>query len=78
MWTSFAYDLDPNGHGGGFPSCLSEVELLGLTCCVVPSVVNWPRYGNSTSNFVFRSDQSYVEPDVDRLEGVAYINTIVR
>ncbi|KAF1967623.1 carotenoid ester lipase-like protein precursor [Bimuria novae-zelandiae CBS 107.79] len=59
MWASFAYDLDPNGHG-------------------VEGIVDWPQYGESTSNFVFRKDQSYVEKDDDREEGVAYINSIVR
>ncbi|KAJ4395117.1 hypothetical protein N0V91_011053 [Didymella pomorum] len=59
MWTSFAYDLDPNGHG------VADIDV-------------WPRYGNSTSNFVFRPDQSYVERDDDRFEGVAYINKLVR
>ncbi|KAJ4366737.1 hypothetical protein N0V95_000066 [Ascochyta clinopodiicola] len=59
MWTSFAYDLDPNGHG-------------------ISNVDPWPQYGNSTSNFVFRNDRSYIEKDIDRAEGVAYINTLVR
>ena len=59
MWTSFAYDLDPNGHG-------------------VHGVPAWPQYGKSVSNFVFRADRSYVEDDDDRVEGVAYINSLVR
>jgi len=59
MWTSFAYDLDPNGHGvSGAPS--------------------WPKYGKAVSNFVFRTDKSYIEKDDDRKEGVAYINSLVR
>ncbi|KAH9867231.1 hypothetical protein IAQ61_007823 [Plenodomus lingam] len=59
MWTSFAYNLDPNLHG-----------LKGIP--------HWPQYGKNVTNFVFRTDRSYVEPDDDRLEGVAYINTLVR
>ncbi|CAG8955695.1 hypothetical protein HYFRA_00010961, partial [Hymenoscyphus fraxineus] len=60
MWTSFAYDLDPNGHG-------------------VPGIVEWPKYSaGDAKNFVFRKDLSYIEPDTDRAEAVAYINTIVR
>jgi hypothetical protein len=45
---------------------------------VVAGIDYWPRYGNGTSNFVFRTDQSYVESDTDRAQGVDYINTIVR
>ncbi|KAF2789764.1 alpha/beta-hydrolase [Melanomma pulvis-pyrius CBS 109.77] len=59
IWTSFAYDLNPNGHG-------------------VPGVPLWLEYGSSPSNFVFRTDKSYVEKDDDRMEGVAYINRLVR
>lgn len=59
MWTSFAYDLDPNGHG-------------------VDGIAAWPQYGDSVSNFVFRADESYIEKDDDRTEGVAYINSLVR
>ncbi|KAF2844915.1 carotenoid ester lipase-like protein precursor [Plenodomus tracheiphilus IPT5] len=59
MWASFAYDLDPNGHG-------------------VEHVVEWPQYRKNVTNFVFRADQSYIEDDDDRAEGVAYINTLVR
>ncbi|KAJ4294580.1 hypothetical protein N0V90_008271 [Kalmusia sp. IMI 367209] len=59
MWTSFAYDLDPNGHG-------------------VADIAAWPQYGKSLSNFVFRKDLSYVEEDDDRVEGVAFINSLVR
>jgi acetylcholinesterase len=44
----------------------------------VSNIDQWPQYGNSTSNFVFRTDQSYIEKDDDRVEGVVYINTIVR
>ncbi|KAH9865975.1 hypothetical protein J1614_008539 [Plenodomus biglobosus] len=59
MWTSFAYDLDPNGHG-------------------VENVVEWPKYPENVTNFVFRADRSYIEPDDDRVDAVAYINTLVR
>ncbi|KAL2838405.1 Alpha/Beta hydrolase protein [Aspergillus pseudodeflectus] len=68
MWTSFVVDLDPNGHG-------------------VSDISQWPRYpfkSSSTkvqpSNFVFRlpRDQSYVEDDTYREEGMAYLNTISR
>ncbi len=44
----------------------------------VPNIITWPQYGNSTSNFVFRTDLSYVEKDDNRFDGVKYINTIVR
>ena len=76
MWTSFVYDLNPNGHGS---------ELLNYSSCMVlliPGLVSnvdkWPRYKNNASNFVFRADKSYIEKDVDRADAVAYINTIVR
>ncbi|KAH6882862.1 Alpha/Beta hydrolase protein [Alternaria rosae] len=59
MWTSFAYDLDPNGHG-------------------VSQTPGWPSYATNATNFVFRKDQSYVEDDGDRAEGVAFINSLVR
>ncbi|KAI4913672.1 hypothetical protein J4E90_005392 [Alternaria incomplexa] len=59
MWTSFAYDLDPNGHG-------------------VSQAPEWPSYATNATNFVFRKDQSYIEDDDDRVEGVAYINSLVR
>ncbi|KAF2704146.1 lipase 3 precursor [Pleomassaria siparia CBS 279.74] len=44
----------------------------------VPGVAEWPQYRKHVSNFVFRKDESYVEKDDDRAEGVAYINTLVR
>lgn len=44
----------------------------------VPNLPVWPQYGEKATNFVFRADKSYVEADVDRKEGVAFINTIVR
>ncbi|KAF2641769.1 lipase 3 precursor [Massarina eburnea CBS 473.64] len=59
MWVSFAYDLDPNGHG-------------------VSGIASWPQYRQNSSNFVFRTDESYIEVDDDRAEGVAYINSLVR
>ncbi|KAI4646799.1 hypothetical protein J4E93_005023 [Alternaria ventricosa] len=59
MWTSFAYDLDPNGHG-------------------ISQTPQWPSYATNATNFVFRKDQSYIEDDDDRAEGVAYINNLVR
>ncbi|CAN9203555.1 unnamed protein product [Alternaria alternata] len=59
MWTSFAYDLNPNGHG-------------------VPQIPEWPSYASNATNFVFRKDQSYIEEDDDRAEGVAYINALTR
>ncbi|KAF2441576.1 lipase 3 precursor [Karstenula rhodostoma CBS 690.94] len=59
MWTSFAYDLNPNGHG-------------------VSGVPAWPQYSKNVSNFVFHADKSYIEDDDDRVEGVAYINSLVR
>lgn len=76
MWTSFAYDLNPNGHGGELDA--SSLSSNQLTKGAVPKIPAWPQYGNSTSNFVFRADQSYIEKDDGRAEGVAYINTIVR
>ncbi|KAL7271295.1 hypothetical protein RUND412_005962 [Rhizina undulata] len=59
MWTSFAHDLDPNGHG-------------------VSGIPNWPSYRDAPKNFVFRNDTSYVEDDMYRSEGMAYINDILR
>ncbi|KAF1849536.1 lipase 3 precursor [Cucurbitaria berberidis CBS 394.84] len=45
----------------------------------VPNIAKWPRYATpAAANFVFRADTSYVERDDDRLEGVAYINSLVR
>lgn len=76
MWTSFAYDLDPNGHGG--TSRTTAMMVPSLTHDTVANIDKWPQYGNSTSNFVFRADQSYIERDTDRADGVAYINTLVR
>ncbi|KAL4787594.1 Alpha/Beta hydrolase protein [Aspergillus varians] len=68
MWTTFVADLDPNGHG-------------------VPDIPQWPQYltksnstSNNPSNFVFRlpRNESYVEDDDYRVDGMAYINTIPR
>ncbi|KAL3460501.1 Alpha/Beta hydrolase protein [Aspergillus heterothallicus] len=68
MWTSFVVDLDPNGHG-------------------VSDIPHWPRYPfissptkNKPSNFVLRlpRNESYVEDDTYRKEGMAYLNTIPR
>lgn len=53
-------------------------RFIELTQGAVSDVDEWPQYGNSTSNFVFRADESYIEKDDDRAEGVAYINTIIR
>jgi acetylcholinesterase len=44
----------------------------------VSNVPEWPSYASNATNFVFRKDQSYIEVDDDRAEGVAYINTLVR
>jgi hypothetical protein len=49
-----------------------------LTIDAVAEVPVWPPYGRKPTNFVFRPDKSYVEPDDDRKEGVAFINGIVR
>ncbi|KAL2832450.1 Alpha/Beta hydrolase protein [Aspergillus cavernicola] len=62
MWTSFVADLDPNGHG-------------------VPDIPEWPPYtAKEPSNFVLRlpKNQSYVEDDDYRVDGMAYLNTIPR
>lgn len=76
MWASFAYDLDPNGHGGMYLSFEYRVviDIIG----VVAGIAEWPRYGENATNFVFRTDKSYIEEDTDRAEGIAYINSIVR
>ncbi|KAL4993601.1 Alpha/Beta hydrolase protein [Aspergillus recurvatus] len=63
MWASFVTDLDPNGHG-------------------VNDIPQWPQYStwDSPSNFVFRlpRNESYVEADDYRVDGIAYLNTIRR
>ncbi|KAL4952420.1 Alpha/Beta hydrolase protein [Aspergillus filifer] len=63
MWSSFVTDLNPNGHG-------------------VSSIPEWPAYpsGLEPSNFVFRlpREESYVEGDGYRGEGMEYINSIPR
>ncbi|OJZ84244.1 hypothetical protein ASPFODRAFT_48242 [Aspergillus luchuensis CBS 106.47] len=62
MWTAFVSDLDPNGHG-------------------VSGIPTWPKYNLSDpQDFVFRvpRNESYVEKDTFRTEGIDYINTIVR
>lgn len=76
MWTAFAYDLDPNGHGGLNPHWCILDRLL--TRRVVPGTPEWPSYASEAKNFVFRKDRSYVEADDDRTERVAYINSLVR
>jgi acetylcholinesterase len=75
MWTSFAYDLDPNGHGR--KSTLSACES-NLTVDIVQEVPVWSPYGKKATNFVFRADKSYIEKDSNRKEGVSFINSIVR
>ncbi|KAL4748525.1 hypothetical protein BDW72DRAFT_195736 [Aspergillus terricola var. indicus] len=63
MWASFVTDLDPNGHGDN-------------------DIPEWPQYSASASpsNFVFRlpRNESYVEADDYRVDGIAYLNTIPR
>jgi len=49
-----------------------------LTHREVPQIPEWPSYASNATNFVFRKDQSYIEGDDDRAEGVAYINTLTR
>jgi acetylcholinesterase len=44
----------------------------------VLQIPEWSSYATNTTNFVFRKDQSYIEVDDDRAEGVAYINSLVR
>jgi hypothetical protein len=44
----------------------------------VPGIMDWPNYAGNPTNFVFRTDRSYVEIDNDRAEGVAYMNSLVR
>ena len=83
MWTSFAYDLDPNGHGGEFPSEPLYNSQAGNCQLIrhsdsVAGIVRWPRYSSGPQNFVFRKDLSYVELDTDREAGVAYMNTLER
>jgi hypothetical protein len=56
---------------------LTCVETI-LTIAVVPEVPVWSPYGKMQTNFVFRADKSYIELDLDRSEGVAFINRIVR
>jgi acetylcholinesterase len=75
MWTSFAYDLDPNGHGGTL-TLIQSTNIANLF--VVSGAPSWPQYGKAVSNFVFRTDKSYIEKDDDRKEGVTYINSLVR
>jgi triacylglycerol lipase len=76
MWTSFAANLDPNGHGGEF--WFSRCLDVGLTS-VVSHIPKWPEY-SSKMNFVFRlpRNESYVEDDTYRVEGMEAINRIVR
>ncbi|KAL3475269.1 Alpha/Beta hydrolase protein [Aspergillus californicus] len=64
MWTAFVVGLDPNGHG-------------------VSSIPEWPQYttaDETPSNFVFRLPRngSYVQDDDYRVDGMSYLNTIVR
>ena len=49
-----------------------------LTRVAVSQAPEWPSYATNATNFVFRKDQSYIEDDDDRAEGVAYINSLVR
>ncbi|KAF9892223.1 hypothetical protein FE257_001999 [Aspergillus nanangensis] len=63
MWTAFVVGLDPNGYRGEG---------------VVPQ---WTKYTLAKpTNFVFRlpREESYVEEDRDRVEGMEYINSIPR
>lgn len=73
MWTSFAHDLDPNGHGvegiAAWPRYRADAD---------EGAHSKKNETQSATNFVFRADRSYVEEDKDRKEGVAYINSIVR
>jgi acetylcholinesterase len=56
-------------------------------CPLVAGIASWPKYSTDTeseedpqrpSNFVFRADESYIELDDYRVEGMAYINSIPR
>jgi acetylcholinesterase len=55
----------------------TSVEAV-LTADIIAGMPVWLPYGKSSTNFVFRTDRSYVEKDDDRKEGVAFINSIVR
>lgn len=62
--------------------CLSRVpcvEAIGIRLTgVVKGIVQWPNYRDGPRNIVLRVDQSYVEKDTYRADGMAYINTILR
>ena len=52
-----------------------------MVASAVPQIAAWPRYAlRDPSNFVFRlpRQESYIEDDTYRKEGMAYLNGIVR
>jgi acetylcholinesterase len=49
-----------------------------LTRSEVANAPEWPQYSGNATNFVFRADKSYIEKDDDRVEGIKYINSLVR
>ena len=79
MWISFIVDGDPNNSGGKLCShaCL---RCFFLTVQIV-SCVNWPAYTlDSPRNIVFNTnvtELAYVEPDIYRAEGIAYVSSNV-
>ncbi|PYI12031.1 carboxylesterase family protein [Aspergillus sclerotiicarbonarius CBS 121057] len=62
MWTAFASDLDPNGHG--VPD--------------IPQWPKYDSSDPMDFVFRLPRTESYVEKDTYRAEGIEYINTIVR
>lgn len=77
MWTSFAADLDSNAHGGS-----STRLILSVADDIVPAIPKWEMYTcrQGARNLVFRlpRNESYLEPDKYRKEGMGHANKIAR
>lgn len=58
-WISFAYDLDPNGHGGVFPFDRLGGDLLTRA---VPNVPEWERYDSDAAKVFWFEDQGDARP----------------
>ena len=51
-----------------------------LTCLLVSDIAKWPKYSSRATNFVLRlpRNESYIEADTYRVDGIDYINSIAR
>lgn len=59
---------------------VARFYCLEADCLLVSDIAQWPKYSSRATNFVLRlpRNESYVEADTYRVDGIDYINSIAR